>query len=521
MKNIKIIVLIFSLLSLVLLFAENYMELIWEQQGEHIEAEYGYSIASIDFNGDNIDDLVVGSYKWSAEGTPSGPNHGKIYFYYGGDDFDNIPELTMDGGQYSYSTGLGKKIVNLGDVNGDGYEDLGSRRAGDFQTIRYYLEIYYGGPDCDTIPDFQHIIYNDNVEYINSLYPLGDVNSDGYNDVGFVIASSTPVYDNSFYIIYGAENPFVEYWAGFGNGGGTIREIGNINNDLYDDFMISFYDNEYSGYCNIIFYGDTVIDPVIIDTLYSNTANFIPGGAYAGDFNGDGTDDFIGCWGAGEETELWFGNVVLSEVSDVHLNAYSDGNKSIGVGDLNSDGFSDIVLGNPYWSNHQGKAYFFIGDTNANGSIDLDIPAPVIVGTQYGTSVAVGDFNNDGFDDAAIGAPSPYSGWYPGYVYVYAGNDSLEETTPVSVNEISSIPGITFNAFPNPFNPTVTFEIKAENYENLQIEIFNIKGQKVKTLNIGKTVWFADGQPSGVYFCKLINVEDSKVLSIKKVTLMK
>ena len=107
------------------------MELIWEQQGEFNQSEYGYSIASIDFNGDSIDDLVVGSYRWNYDSIPGGTPQGKIYFYYGGNDFDTIPNLTMDGSQFSYYTCLGKNIVNLGDVNGDGYDDLGTRRLGD------------------------------------------------------------------------------------------------------------------------------------------------------------------------------------------------------------------------------------------------------------------------------------------------------------------------------------------------------------------------------------------------------
>ncbi|MCK4312547.1 MAG: hypothetical protein KAW88_07415 [Candidatus Cloacimonetes bacterium] len=57
-------------------------------------------------------------------------------------------------------------------------------------------------------------------------------------------------------------------------------------------------------------------------------------------------------------------------------------------------------------------------------------------------------------------------------------------------NEITSIPGITFNAYPSPFNPTITFSVKftaefakdAETCPPWRIQIFNVKGQKVETL---------------------------------------
>ncbi|MCF7813239.1 MAG: T9SS type A sorting domain-containing protein [Candidatus Cloacimonetes bacterium] len=82
-------------------------------------------------------------------------------------------------------------------------------------------------------------------------------------------------------------------------------------------------------------------------------------------------------------------------------------------------------------------------------------------------------------------------------------------------------------SIPNPFNPTVTFKIKAEDYDNLQIEIFNVKGQRIKTLPVilsgveGSITWNAENQASGVYFCKLVNLETKKQLALQKVTLLK
>lgn len=96
------------------------MELIWEGVGEFDESRYGGSITTLDFNHDGIDDLVVGSYEWSSNLNQSGPDQGKIYVYYGGTQFDTIPDLTADGSCYDYTTRLGEHIINIGDVNGDG-----------------------------------------------------------------------------------------------------------------------------------------------------------------------------------------------------------------------------------------------------------------------------------------------------------------------------------------------------------------------------------------------------------------
>ena len=80
--------------------------------------------------------------------------------------------------------------------------------------------------------------------------------------------------------------------------------------------------------------------------------------------------------------------------------------------------------------------------------------------------------------------------------------------------------------YPNPFNPATTFsfEISNEQNEQIMIEIFNAKGQKVDQLRISnydlginEVVWDADKFASGVYFYKL-NVPNSPM---KKMILMK
>ncbi|MCK4694427.1 MAG: FG-GAP repeat protein, partial [Candidatus Cloacimonetes bacterium] len=222
---------IILVLSLILIsssiIAENYMDLIWDAEGEQQGSWFGSRMTAIDFNGDGIDDLVVNSPYWSPYGE-DGLQTGKLYFYFGGTDFDSIPDLTLEPDTLTLLLG---NLVNLGDVNGDGYEDLGSRRGDRDSEIRRVIEFYYGGPDYDTIPDFQHIIYNDDAESSRPISSLGDVNNDGYNDVGFCLF----LYDDTFslYIIYGGDEPQVTLWANLTDYqtdyGAPIRGIGNIN----------------------------------------------------------------------------------------------------------------------------------------------------------------------------------------------------------------------------------------------------------------------------------------------------
>jgi flagellar hook assembly protein FlgD len=87
--------------------------------------------------------------------------------------------------------------------------------------------------------------------------------------------------------------------------------------------------------------------------------------------------------------------------------------------------------------------------------------------------------------------------------------------------------------YPNPFNPTTTisFSLTAKDAKNAKIEIYNIKGQKIKTLvgeqlDVGEHLVVWDGKDennnpvsSGIYFYKL-NV-NGKTEAVKKCLLLK
>jgi hypothetical protein len=105
----------------------------------------------------------------------------------------------------------------------------------------------------------------------------------------------------------------------------------------------------------------------------------------------------------------------------------------------------------------------------------------------------------------------------------------------VSKDDISVIPSVTklYGNYPNPFNPetTISFNLTAEDAENAEIIIYNIKGQKVRTLinevlSAGEhsVVW--DGKDekgknvsSGIYFYQL-NI-DNTIIASKKCLLLK
>ena len=108
--------------------------------------------------------------------------------------------------------------------------------------------------------------------------------------------------------------------------------------------------------------------------------------------------------------------------------------------------------------------------------------------------------------------------------FIYTGT-GIEEDVLSQVNSLK--------CYPNPFNPTTTisFSLTAENAKNAKLEIFNLKGQKVRTFtdfesgNEGQTsvVWNGNDDnknavSSGVYFYKL---SSGKFSQMKKMVLIK
>lgn len=118
------------------------------------------------------------------------------------------------------------------------------------------------------------------------------------------------------------------------------------------------------------------------------------------------------------------------------------------------------------------------------------------------------------------------------YGNLYLAKGSLPELVETEENEIVK-PVYSLNIYPNPFNPTTTisFSLTAEHTEGAEIEIYNIKGQKVKRLKIGNSelkigqvIWNGTDDSgkmvgSGIYFCRL--KVNSKSKAVKKMVLVK
>ena len=187
-----------------------------------------------------------------------------------------------------------------GDVNNDNYADI---IIGYHDSFGYYFELYFGGPEVDTIADFtfRPPVYSNDL-YSNHIREIGDVNNDGYND--FIISCFDNFTDNKgrVFLFYGGEtihkDPDITFISGSQDVcyGIIVSGIGDFNRDGYDDLMITSWDRHTQNYGIVyLYYGGADMDTTA-DRIYMPSYDEPLFGNYiinAGDINGDQCNDFI------------------------------------------------------------------------------------------------------------------------------------------------------------------------------------------------------------------------------------
>src|SRR5262249_5095937 len=105
-----------------------------------------------------------------------------------------------------------------------------------------------------------------------------------------------------------------------------------------------------------------------------------------------------------------------------------------GAGDVNGDGYDDVIVGAYRYDggqDNEGRAFVYYGSPTGP-SLTPDWSAESdLVGAWYGPSVSgAGDVNGDGYDDVIVGAPNPDHGTTIGLAYAYYGSSTGLSPTP-------------------------------------------------------------------------------------------
>jgi hypothetical protein len=532
----KIISTIFILIIFSSLSAIGSISEIWKTLTGHQPAdEFGGRGASLDYNGDGIDDLLVSApfYHFRPEISESG----RVEIFFGKEQgFADSCDLALNAIKPDSLSGVGKysQIIACGDVNGDGYDDLATLVYTRSPLSDYYsqfMEIYCGGPQADTLPDIT-VNPPDSMNF-KYLRPLGDVNGDGFDDIGFT--SDNVRSNNRYYVLFGGSFTHKLIRAMESNYAPYFTGIGDINADGYSDMGIAYGQviNDEWYYESEIFFGSP--DPDTFTDIYMS--QYWPGNGheiqcisnpfYIGDWNGDGFDDCIAYNLAGYGASIWAGGP--SNTPNIHTDLndlWPMREITFDYGDVNGDGKSDLVTAEPTAGAEDGAFAVYLG--SRNGTPDYggpDFPDQA----HAGWMVCVGDYDNDGFDDIAIGARGESVHCPIGKVYIFKGSANLVEQNPeINPSENETVkPQLEFSVYPNPGKTSLNVKIKDPKQGKYKLEVFNIKGQKVYSTKTGKinreysnTLDISKLRlANGVYLFKLN--DGVKSVAIKKITIMK
>ncbi len=291
----------------------------------------------------------------------------------------------------------------------------------------------------------------------------GDVNGDGYDD----IIVGAPMYDNGntdegmVFVFQGSASGLSNTadWTAESNSDSTlfgcaVSSAGDINNDGYADVIIgarSYSNGETNEGAVFVYYGSATGLSISTDwTIESNQAdaNFGFSVSVAGDVNGDNyADVLIGAnlFDNGETDEgrafLYCGSASgLSAIADWNTESNqleaNYGYSVASAGDINGDGFSDVIIGAYAFDNpeiNEGMAFIYHGSnsglsTSPNSTIESNQAGAILA---YSVSSA-GDINNDGYSDIIVGSPSYTNGTtHEGLISIYTGSLSGLDSTAI------------------------------------------------------------------------------------------
>jgi hypothetical protein len=243
--------------------------------------------------------------------------------------------------------------------------------------------------------------------------------------------------------------------------------------------------------------------------------------------NADGYDDLYVARGNSEDSLsfIYFAGAIFDTLADVTISI--DALVGAPAGDVNNDGYADIVTGFGLGSSSGDYVNVFFGGPIVDSIPDIRIFASDLpeYNLEFGRAVAgVGDVNGDGIDDFAAGA---YNDFGIGRIYVFAGYQGT-----VGVPDIPRSLPTDFSLgqnYPNPFNSNTTIPFQLEHRSLVVIRVVNCQGQLVRALcnrqfSAGKHSIEWNGMDkngnlvaSGVYFCEMST--ETQTASIKMVTL--
>ena len=405
---------------------------------------YGYVAPAGNLDGDGYDEFVVhtSSEAYVFEGSSSGITSSPIVSLTGPSD----PE------------GLGYAVESLGDVDGDGYDDVA---IGAYQNNSSTGSVYVYMGASSGLESSATLTLNGSAasdRFGRSLAGDCDLNGDGLGDlaVGATHAASSygevTVYRNTGSTFAASPIATLSGTSTSASFGYAIDCAGDVNADGYDDLIVGAYNESTNGMAYIFEGGSSGPSSVASASLSPTSTSDLEFGqdvAGVGDMNGDGYDDVVVAYDRNNtygyydyyESNAFGVPTSRSGSKSDYLSPSSSSSYRIyevnveGVGDIDGDGTPDLLLRGSYgaaWCSAVSGSCTTIttssvdsigaaGDVDADGYADVLVDDQLYVGSSTGVTYktgfsslrpqnneptavgTAGDVNGDGYDDILVG----------------------------------------------------------------------------------------------------------------------
>ncbi len=388
---------------------------------------------TLDVNGDGYADIVVGA-----------GGSGAVYLYLGGADGPSTPPVRL-----AHVGSFGGSVASAGDVNGDGFADL--IVGADQPAGGAYL--YLGG-EGGLLPTAVMVSKPAGPDgyFGGPVASAGDVNGDGFADVIVGAYIAGPGNEGAAYVYLGgaaglSTTPLV-LTAPAGRislvqqFGISVASAGDVNGDGFADVVVGAYDRGGAAYLYLGGAGGLGVTPSVLSGAAMQSQTYAGAGS-AGDVNGDGYADLlVGVSGVfGEDhypgaAYVYLGGPAGPEAAPIALTSHGVSGLVAGAGDVNGDGFADVMAADDEANDYAGAVYVYLGGTGGPSTTptttltNAALPAP---NAGLGTAIAsAGDVNGDGYADILVGALDGADA-YAGAAFVYGGGAGGPSTNPTAL----------------------------------------------------------------------------------------